>query len=151
MQGYQNNQALALNRAELYQSATSTAISYVNEIRDAIRTVSNDTYNDAQRSAISRDIEGYLKGLLNVANTQDGSGNYIFSGFNNTSPAYVQQNGQYVYQGGYDATSIYISPTVDVPYTESGYDIFSNIYLGNGTFTVTAERMPVPLLLLLAQ
>ena len=75
---------------------------------------------------------------MTAANTQDGSGNYIYSGYNTGSPAYIQQNGTYLYQGTTDTTSISIGPNVETLYNESGYNVFGNILTGNGNFTIAA-------------
>ena len=134
---YTINGTLAQNRYSLFSSSLETGIDVMDNVRELTQAAQNDTLNNSDRVNLANELQSDLERMLAIANTQDGNGNYIFSGYNSNVPAFVQQGGMYQYQGGSEATSVYISPTITTTYNESGNDVFGKICLGNGEFTVT--------------
>lgn len=138
---YGQNEIIASNRMQLYSSSVSDAVSILGDVKTIIQNAGNDTLSDSNRSVLAEQLKGDLNRLLSVANTQDGNGDFIYSGYNTSMQPYVKNGANYSYQGGYSSTSINIGQNVNTLYGESGYDVFGNIPNGNGTFTVT---MPTP-------
>lgn len=136
---YQNNQVLAKNRNQQLDTSMSSAVNIVKEANGLLIRSMNDTQTDAERSVYATDLQDYLNDMLRIANTQDGSGNYIFAGFNVGSPPYIQKNGTYVYEGTDDSTVIDIGSNIQVTYNESGLEVFGDIQTGNGSFTISAN------------
>jgi flagellar hook-associated protein 3 FlgL len=134
---YDTNGKLAQNRYVLFSSTMQNAISVMDNVTELTQAAQNDTLNNSDRVNIANELQTNLQQLLSYANTQDGNGSYIFAGYNGNIPPFVQQNGVYQYEGTQDTTSIYLNSTTAVPYSASGYSVFSEINLGNGNFTVT--------------
>lgn len=135
---YYNNGVLAQNRARLFSTSIQNSISIIGDVKNLITKAQSGTLSDSNES-MAEQLQGDLTMLLTYANTQDADGNYIFSGFNTNTPPYVEVNGSYQYQGGYTSAVIDIGPNASAVYYESGFNIFSDIYTGNGKFTVTAD------------
>lgn len=140
LQSYSETGINAQNRTSLFESTINTGISDVNQVKSLISRVLTDTLSDSDRSAIAHDLQGYLTSLLELANISDSDGQFIFGGTNASLPPFVLQGNQFVYQGGYESTMLDIGPNMSIVYNESGYDVFSNIKLGNGTYTITAPN-----------
>jgi flagellar hook-associated protein 3 FlgL len=136
---YKNNGPIAQNRAALFTESISNANNTLDRIHELVQNAENDTLSNNERQIIATSLEGHLKDLLNTANVRDGSGKYIYAGFNTDVPPYALVSGTYVYQGGDQTTSISIGPYADTIYNESGFKVFGDIYNGNGSFTVTAN------------
>ncbi len=126
----------AQNRTSLYESCIQSGIDSVSRIKELISRAQNDTLTDQDRVAIGNEMQGYLSTLLNISNTKD-NGQYIFGGFNTTVEPYIEQAGGFVYQGGYTPSTVDIGPNANTIFNEAGYNVFGNIYQGNGTFTVS--------------
>jgi flagellar hook-associated protein 3 FlgL len=109
-------------------------MSKINELTQNAKT---DTLNNNDRVNLANELSSYMTRLVNTANTQDGDGNYIYSGSNTNSPPFVSVNGVYQYQGGLDTVNINIAPNITSIYNDSGFSAFGNIPTGNGTFTVS--------------
>lgn len=139
LQSFDQNKTIAKNRASLFDTSLSTAVDTIDRARQIMVNAKNDTLSDQDRASLAKQIEGCLSDLLNVVNKKDASG-YIFSGTHTNAPAFVQQNNKYIYQGGFDETSIAVGINVNVTFNESGYDVFDGIKSGNGTFSVTAAN-----------
>lgn len=136
---YSQNNTLATNRMKEFDTSIKSAVSYMSQVNTLIESAQNGTNTDAGRNAIALQLQGYLNNMLNVANTQDSSGSYIFSGSYTNVPPYVLQGGSYQYQGSFDTTSIDIGPNTSVIFNDVGYNVFGNLSLGNGTFAITAN------------
>ncbi|RDI39963.1 flagellar hook-associated protein FlgL [Aquicella lusitana] len=139
MSNYYNNSVLAQNRSKLFQTSIENSVNIVGDIQTLIKKVQSDILSDGDRASIAEQLEGDLKTLLTYANITDGDGNYIFSGFNTNTVPFVQVNGRYQYQGGLNQAMIDIGPNISTLYYESGFKVFGDIFLGNGTFTVNAS------------
>lgn len=139
IQTYSESALLAQNRASLLESSSQAAINLVQRINELVSRAKTDTQSDEGRAAMGLEVQGYLETLLNISNTQDGSGQYIFSGFNTDTPAYILQGSNYTYQGSYNPSTITVSNNNNFTYTEAGHDIFGKIYNSNGNFTITSN------------
>lgn len=136
--GYYNNGVLAQNRSRLFSTSVQNSLNVLNDVQTTIIKVQGGTLSDGDRSALAKQLQGDLTTLLNYANTHDGDGNYIYAGYNTNSTPYVQVNGSYQYQGGLNQAMIDIGSDVSTLYYESGFNVFGDIYQGNGSFTVSA-------------
>jgi flagellar hook-associated protein 3 FlgL len=139
LNAYKQNELIANNRNRMFQSSMDVAVSATDQIKQIISRASSDLVSDNERATMAATLSSHLANLLNSANTRDSNGDYIYSGFNSSSQPYVIQGGSYQYQGTIDTTTINIGPNSSVLYAESGFDVFGNIPLGNGTFIVSAS------------
>lgn len=139
LNSFQMNGSLASNRTDLLSERTQESISLLDRVKELILSAQNDTYNATDLASIATELQGKLDGMMNVANTQDSEGNYIFSGMNVGTPAYVKKGTQYIYQGSQDATFIPIGNRTNVIYNESGARVFGSIKTGNGAYIATTD------------
>jgi flagellar hook-associated protein 3 FlgL len=102
-------------------------------IRELAIQGSNDTLNDADRNIIAKEVGHLRDSLFSLSNTQDTSGNYIFSGTAVNNPAFVLgADGAITYQGNQNQTSIDISETRQVAINRPGDKIFSSVARATG-------------------
>jgi flagellar hook-associated protein 3 FlgL len=138
LDNFSNNGLLAQNRSRLFSTAMENSINILGDVKILMSKASNGTVSNSDKASIAEQLQGDLTMLLSYANTHDADGNYIFSGFNTQTPPYVLVNGSYEYQGGLNTAVIDISPDVSALYYESGFNVFGDIFNGNGSFTITA-------------
>jgi flagellar hook-associated protein 3 FlgL len=139
LQSYDDNGVLATSRSSLFGSSVQSLIDATSDIQTLVKQAQNGTINDRDRFALAQKMQGDLDNLVKLSNTKDANGEYIYSGMNSGSPAYVSINGSYQYQGGSTPMLINMSPNISVLYGEAGDSVFSHIYNGNGTFAVIAD------------
>ncbi len=139
---YQSNTTNAQNRTAEVTQAIQGSMDAISKVRELVTRGLNDTASATDRSNTARELEGVLKSILAFANTKDSTGSYIFSGTSTTTQPFVKSNGVYSYQGSMDSTNIDISQLVSVKYSDSGQNVFGNIPLGNGTFTINEGSTP---------
>ena len=87
---------------------------------------SNDTLGVSDRDVIATEIEALRNELLNLTNTQDLTGAYIFSGNKTSSPAFVEDsNGTVSYNGDYGRMEVNVSDVRSIAINTLGPDLFS--------------------------
>lgn len=124
---YSRNMTAAQNSLKLEEGTLSSTVDNLQNIRDLVVQASNGTQTDKTRAAIATAIRGNLDGLMQLANTQDSAGNYIFSGSKTNTAAYTKDvTGNYVYQGNASQLQINIGPSRSVSAGDPGSSIFGN-------------------------
>ena len=140
---YQRNADLADNRLQQEESSLESAIDIIQRIRELTVQAGNGSLSDNDRLSISSEIRERLDQLATVANTQDASGEYIFSGFQGSVPAFKQDDtGSWIYQGDEGQRVLEIDDGVTVAISDHGKGIFENIpaaVTGEHTNVVSAD------------
>ncbi len=95
--GVNRQSANASLKAE--EGTLSSVTSLYQDVQTAITSASNSALSDTERGFLATELSGRLNELLGLANARDGLGNYMFSGFQSDTPAYVQTASGASYQG----------------------------------------------------
>ncbi len=107
-------------------------------LRDLALEANNATESAQDRSAIATQATQIQNTLLSLANTQDGSGNYIFGGYaTQTQPFALNATGA-TYSGDQGQRQVQIAAGQTLVVGDNGDLVFNQIKTGNGTFNVTA-------------
>ncbi|HEY3326469.1 MAG TPA: flagellar hook-associated protein FlgL [Novimethylophilus sp.] len=131
-----NNATSAL---QLQDSVLSDTGELLHRIRELTVNAGNPTLSAANRSSLASELQTNYDQLLAMANTNDGNGQYLFSGYKGgTQPFSETSPGTVVYNGDQGQRLIQISSSRQVPVSNSGADIFQLIHNGNGTFVTAA-------------
>lgn len=134
-QQYQANADRAQSRLEAEEAVLVAAGDSLQRIRELAVQGGNSALGQDSRDAIAAEVWQRLDQLLDLANSKDGSGEYLFSGFQgNTSPFADAGGGVYNYQGDQGQRLLQISPTRQVATSDSGFNLFVDLpYSGGGT------------------
>lgn len=125
---YERNVNLADNRLKQEESALSGSVDVLQRIRELTVQAGSGSLSANDRQSISSELKERLGQLVNIGNTRDASGEYIFSGFQGSVPAFQQQeDGAYAYQGDEGQRVLEIDDGVTVPISDNGKEIFVNI------------------------
>ena len=130
----------ATNTLSIAGNTMMSVTNLLQSIRGIAVTAQDPTLSDAARSAIATNLNGQLQQLVGLANSTDGVGNYLFSGFQSkTTPFTINASGVTVYNGDAGQQSVQVSAGRQIPVNDSGSSVFMNIKNGNGTFSATAS------------
>jgi flagellar hook-associated protein 3 FlgL len=136
---FKNNRDAAINTVSLAESVLQSVTNLLMDAKDISLTAGNPNLNDVSRKALANEIQGRLNELVSLANSTDGTGNYLFSGAQGVVTPFVNTAAGVVYQGDDVQRKIQASPSRQIVTTDSGADIFVRVRTGNGTFqTATA-------------
>lgn len=139
LDNYTKNIVSASNRYILFDSTIKESVDLVSKISTSLKNVLGDTSSDLDREKVATELEGYLSSLLSKANTQDANGQYVFSGYQVNSKSFILNGSNYSYQGSNNAMSVDLTSSMSVTMADSGYNVFDNISMGNGHFTIKSN------------
>jgi flagellar hook-associated protein 3 FlgL len=138
-QQYTANGNSAQTSLETEDTALSQLQSQLQSLRSLALEANSGTQTGEDLSAIAEQATQIQNSLLTLANTQDGNGQYIFSGFaTQTQPFSLTATGA-SYAGDQGQNQIQIAPGQTLAAGDNGDVVFNQIKTGNGTFTVTAN------------
>lgn len=135
---YSANGEVARRRLSLEETVLTEAGDVLNRLRELVIQAANDTQTTANRENIAAEAEELLSSLVDIANSQDGEGRYLFAGNLVKVRPFVE--GATVDYHGDDGTRLQrIGDTRTVPEGDPGSAVFMNVPSGNGRFTVSAD------------
>ena len=94
-------------------------------LKEKMVAAGSDAYSDEDRRALGKEIDRIRANLLDLANSRDSAGRYIFSGFNTDTPAF-DENGDY--QGGNEARQQTVADGTTMQTGHLGDEIFGDIF-----------------------
>lgn len=122
---YQNNILQARNRLGLEESAVGAAVDVVQRVRELTVQGLNGTNSLQDRKAIAAELRQRLDELLEIANTRDPNGEYLFAGGRSRTRPFVHDGtGRFTYAGDQGVRALRISDTRTVRIGHSGTDVF---------------------------
>ena len=139
------NSTYALNRG-----TAKTNLSQENNILDSITTAladvrtrvvqaGNGTFADSDRQALSTALKSARDALLGLANSTDGNGQYLFSGYQGGVIPYAQDaNGKIVYSGATGERTVQVDQSRQMSTSDIGSDIFGRANPGSQAYVSTA-------------
>ncbi len=137
-QQYTANGNSAQSSLNTEDSALTQVQNALQSLRDLALEANNATESAQDRSAIATQATQIQNTLLSLANTQDGSGNYIFGGYaTQTQPFALNATGA-TYSGDQGQRQVQIAAGQTLVVGDNGDLVFNQIKTGNGTFNVTA-------------
>lgn len=134
------NARSSLSQVEL---ALTGVTSLLQDVKTLAVNAGNATLTDADRRSIATELEGRRDDLLGLANTADGGGGFLFSGFKATTLPFILTPGGAQFQGDQGQRILQVGSSRQLPISDSGNSVFEENITGNGTFTTAASAAPV--------
>jgi flagellar hook-associated protein 3 FlgL len=131
------------NSAQTGLQTEDTALTQLQNQLQSLRSLALEANSGTQTgedlTAIAAQATQIQNSLLTIANTQDGNGQYIFSGFaTQTQPFSVTATGA-AYAGDQGQQNVQIAAGQTVAAGDNGDVVFNQIKTGNGVFTTAAN------------
>lgn len=129
--------------AEARLSSQESVLAQVNENLQRVRELTIQAANASQtedtRGDIAAEIEQRLEELLDLANTRDANGEYVFAGFQSGERPFTRTATGVIFNGDAGERFVAVSPEREVRVGDSGRRLFMELPAGNGTFEVYAD------------
>ena len=127
-EGYLNT----LNAANTRYQAEETTLTNVSDglvrMREIGIQAANDTLGPVDRRALALEMAGLRDQVMSLANAQDVSGAYLFSGSRVSEPAFgVDAQGQFVYQGDQARVDVLVGDQRTIQLNRPGSDAFQRV------------------------
>jgi flagellar hook-associated protein 3 FlgL len=136
-QQYTSNGNSATGSLNTEDSALTQLQNQLQSLRDLALEANNATESPSDLSAIATQVQQIQQSILSVANTQDGTGNYIFAGYSTQTQPFAQSTTGATYSGDQGQRQVQIGAGQTVVVGDNGDLLFNQVKTGNGTFNVT--------------
>lgn len=96
---------------------------------------------DADRKMIATEFRSRLESLVDLVNTTDEKGQFLFSGYQANTKPFIQTGLNVQYMGDQGQRLNQVGPSSQLAVSDSGTDVFERIKNGNGVFTTAADSL----------
>lgn len=128
MSQYSSNQNIALSSLQQEDQTLTSVNDVLNSIQTIVVRAGDGSLSDGDRSALATQLQGYRDQLLTLANTTDGAGNYLFAGFQSTTPPFANNPGGGVtYSGDTGSREVQIADTRTIAQNDNGASVFMSV------------------------
>lgn len=126
------------------EQALADATRVLQDLKALAVSSGNAALNDDNRRSMAAEATGLYEELLSIANRTDGTGRYLFSGFQDGTQPFVQSApGTVSYAGDQGRREMQVSASRSISASEPGNSVFMDIREGNGVFA-TAPATATP-------
>ena len=136
---YGRNSNIIASRLSYEEQTLADMTSVLQSARDSALAGANATLGASERKMIANQVRQNLAALMDMANRQDGNGEYLFAGTSSGTTPFAQGASGVVYQGDQTTRQIRISSTQSLTDVHTGVDAFMGITERNGTFRTTVS------------
>lgn len=129
---YESTLDSVTSRLEVEESAVMSAENIMQRVRELAVQGTNGTLGEGDRKILAHEVSSLRDELLSLANSQDASGNYVFSGSMAKTPAFVESaDGTVNYRGDDNQVQVAISEQRSMFMNRPGDEIFTSIVRSN--------------------
>jgi flagellar hook-associated protein 3 FlgL len=133
------NQDTARGKLGVVEGQLTSLSDLLQNVRERLVQAGNTTLSNSDRSYIAQELEARFSELLGIANSQDGAGNYLFSGYQGaTKPFGLTADGA-EYFGDAGKRLLQVEGSRQLPTNVTGSELFETIRSGNGTFETSTS------------
>jgi flagellar hook-associated protein 3 FlgL len=129
------NARTALSQEEV---ALTSVQNLVQDVQQTVVAAGNGANTPSDRKTYADVLQGRYDDLLALANSSDGNGGYLFSGYKSGTQPFVQSSAGVTYQGDQGQAQLQVGGARQVAINDPGSAIFEGLPTGNGTFATSA-------------
>ena len=135
---WQSNATSLTSSLGLEDSTLTSIQTSLQQIQTLALQANTATVNSGDRQAIAQEMQQQLNSILQQANTQDASGNYLFGGTQSGSAPFTQSATGVSYNGNSNVNLLQLGPTSEIAAGDPGDAVFMQIKTGDGTVAASA-------------
>ncbi|NDU85639.1 MAG: flagellar hook-associated protein 3 [Ferrovum sp.] len=135
---FTTNITSAQNSMSISAGVLQNITTLVQNIQSTTVSANNSALNNSDRQALATTLQQQLSQLIGLANSQDGTGNYLFSGTTGSVKPFVVTSSGVQYQGNTGQQLTQVSTNQSMVTNVNGADLFMRVKNGNGTFATAA-------------
>ncbi|MCE5231802.1 MAG: flagellar hook-associated protein FlgL [Mizugakiibacter sp.] len=135
---YTRNIDAASGRLAMEEQALAAAGDVLQRVRDLAIQGNNATQTNETRHDIALELRQRLDQMVQIANSRDANGEYLFAGNATRTQPFVQSPAGVAYAGDQGQRRVATAPGETTATGDPGSDVFQLVPTGNGTFAVAA-------------
>lgn len=135
---YATNQKNANSSLGLEDGQLSGVTDLLTQFRELVVEAGGPSLTDSSRKALATKLRAGFDQMLGLANSTDGNGDYMFSGYmGSTKPFSGTPDTAVTYSGDDGQRKLQVASGRQIQISDAGSDIFQRIASGNGIFATT--------------
>lgn len=133
---FQRNSTMAESRLKQEEATLDGIGNLLQRLRELAVQGNTGTMGVENRQAIAFEVNQHLEAYMQLVNSQDANGEYVFSGYRTDTPAYSHDGlGNFTYNGDNGQRRLQIGESRDVAIGDPGSEIFDDIPANAGGTT----------------
>ena len=116
----------ATQKVSLEENILGQVTTSIQSAQEKIVNAGNGTLSDDDRASLATDLQGIRDQLLNLANSTDGNGRYIFAGYKTDSAPFVDGTSGVSYEGGSESISQQVDSARTMTIGHTGNEVFTS-------------------------
>lgn len=122
---YSLARTFATQKVSLEENVLGQVTTAIQTAQTKIVNAGNGTLSDDDRASLAKDLQGIRDQLMNLANTTDGNGRYIFGGYKTATAPFDQATG--TYSGGDEAITQQVDAARTMVIAHTGTQVFDHV------------------------
>lgn len=136
---YDTNMRSATSSLGMEDSILGSVVNLIQSVQTTAVYAGNASLTNSDRASLATELRSSYQELLGLANSTDGNGQYLFSGYRGATQPFAETSpGSVAYSGDQGQRLIQISPSRQMAVSDSGQDVFERNKQGNGIFAAAA-------------
>ncbi len=136
---FTTNRANARSALSQEEVSLTSVQSVIQDIQATAVAAGNGVNTAADRATYANELQGRLDDLIALANTSDGNGGYLFSGYQSATPPFVKNGANVDYNGDDGQVNLQVAGARTLTTNDPGSAVFNGIATANGTFATAAN------------
>lgn len=128
---YMTNQEAAISKLSYMESNLGNLGDVLTRAYELAATAKDKS--ETQRATLVPELEELLQNVVSLANTKDGTGNYIFAGNMSATKPFVAGAGGITYAGDQGEQQLRVSSSNVMSMGNNGFDVFMQVRDGSGS------------------
>lgn len=125
---YNSNLVAADNSLTQEEVTLNSVNTVLQRVRELAASAGNGVLSPEDRKSIAAELGEREEELFSLMNTRNARGEYLFSGFQGKTQAFVRDaNGNYAYQGDEGQRKLQVASSLEVAISDNGKRLFENI------------------------
>ncbi|AYN26686.1 MULTISPECIES: flagellar hook-associated protein FlgL [Buttiauxella] len=117
----------ATQKVSLEENVLGQVTTAIQSAQEKIVNAGNGTLSDDDRASLATDLEGVRNQILNLANSTDGNGRFIFAGYKTDSAPFSGGANSIVYTGGGTAVTQSVDAARSMTIGHTGTQVFNSL------------------------
>ncbi len=117
----------ATQKVSLEENVLGQVTTAIQSAQEKIVNAGNGTLSDDDRASLATDLEGIRNQILNLANSTDGNGRYIFAGYKTDSAPFSGGANSITYTGGDTAVTQSVDASRTMTIGHTGTQVFNSL------------------------
>lgn len=136
---YKSNITAAKNNLTSEDAILNSVGNILQRVREIAVQAGNGALDHTDRASLATELSQREDELLNLLNSKDASGKYLFSGSQGDTQPYVRNpDGTFTYQGDESQRQVQIASSTTLPISDSGKALFEDVANANRVITGAA-------------